>query len=136
MITVMVLIALGAPLQFTETCDKDEPWSCIQPLRKGEVAPFTGQLYTFTKAAKQASKAGGCPKRIEKVTAYQKSLTDNEIDKFRALLVLERRSANQQVGFLNQQIATMATPWYKEPVTVVGTTMVVMTAVFAILGGT
>ena len=126
----------GKAQTFPPTCDPDDPKSCVQPLVKGEPAPFDGQLMSNRRAAKLAVAAGGCQDRVDLVTERERELAKVILDGEKALRASDQAGAQLQRDLLMKRMAEMEdilTPrWFERPAFVAAVTVVATVAVLVV----
>jgi hypothetical protein len=114
-------------------CDPDMPDHCAQPLTKGEMAPFSGQLLTPELAIDLGQKADGCDVRVKIESNRVQKLAEIDVTLARRLLEIERDAARRQVDLLTERLKEAEdVSFYERPVFVATVAVVATIAVVAV----
>jgi len=126
------LAASGNTQAADKICDEKDPDKCSQPVAKGQVAPFDGQLITTKLAVALGQKADRC----DAVTAIEvdrvRGLLKVDLDLEHSLRLSESDGAKQREDLLMRKIDEAAPRWYERPVFVATVTGVVVVAAYVL----
>ena len=136
LILVIANLVLGVPPSLQARCDPNDPTSCVQPLLKGEAAPFAGQLLTFRRAAILGVAKLQLDERIQIEVELARGKLLAEIDGLKTTQELLKSSHQLEIKMLMSRLDSAMKPvvWYEKPlfvavVAVVATTVVYVGAV-------
>lgn len=135
MIVLALALSLSAP-KLAAQCAPDDPQDCVQPLLKGEPAPFTGQLLTMRRAAKVAVFQLQLEERVqlELLRHVEPLKIDLEAQK-RLTASLEQARKEAQAAYelqLKEAYHWSRSPWFVGTASVVGTSLLFVGAVKAV----
>lgn len=128
------LLAL-APLAVSPTveCDEREPSRCAASIRKGEAAPFDGQVLTTSLAIALGQKAESCDARIAIELEHAKRVAAIDLELERRLRSIEAEASIHARQALERYADELRPRWWEKPIIVSGVTAgVVLLAVFAV----
>ncbi len=91
---------MGAQNRYKMLCDGHDPKLCAQALLKGELAPFSGQLYTTEKAVQEAQKANWCDRETDYALRKEQQLSDGRLKLAERLHVIDVIALEEQVTTL------------------------------------
>lgn len=95
-------------------CDESGEF-CSTRVKKGEKAPYTGELLTDSLSIDLGIKAKNCESRLEIERDYRKSLQETEVAFQRRLLEIERETHAQEIKALEKALSESQLSWYEEP---------------------
>ena len=138
MLSLALQVALTLPPSLEAVCDPKDAQSCVQPLLRGQRAPFSGQLLTNWRAAKlQVANE----QHEERLAAAVKRVTDMlqaDIDRLTVMRendkVFHKIEVDLVLKSLEEAHKAAAVPWHRQPVwvaifTIAGTSLVYIGAV-------
>jgi hypothetical protein len=106
----------GSAFAQSKVCDPQAPEKCAQPIRKGEAAPFDGQLLTPALALDLGQKASHCDDRIKLEVDYAKALAAVDLQKEHALRLIEGQTADAAQEMMRKKVVEAAPKWYEQPI--------------------
>ena len=114
-------------------CDPESPQNCAAPLRKGQSAPFDGQLLTDSLALSLGQKADGCAERITIEKKRAQRWAEIGVTLAQRKAEIDRNAAADQIGLLRKRLgeAQEPPPWYETSTFTVVVTVVITTAVMS-----
>lgn len=108
-------------------CSPADPTRCAQPLEKGQIAPYAGQLLSPNLAIDLGQKATFCDERLKLELDHAKAVCDIGTQLASSLLLQEREMTKTRANLLIEQLsfARQPNPWYERPIFV---------AIFSVVG--
>ena len=95
-------------------CDPGDPHLCSTPLRRGEVAPYAGQLLSPALAIQLGQEADHCEERILLEVARTSSLAAVELDYARDLHRLDTEALARERD-VYRSLWSSEGAWYESP---------------------
>jgi hypothetical protein len=109
-------LAASARADPVPECDPDDPKLCATPIRKGELAPFDGQVLTTELAIKLGQKAEFCDKRLVIELSRATQLAEIELAKEKAFRKIDQDMHAEQLRILRSKIDdSLDRPFWREP---------------------
>lgn len=122
-------------LKYALECEGEDFSLCAQPLLKGEVAPFDGQLLTPELAISLSQRAMGFEIQLEIELERLQNLHDIEMAYQKDINNLDKESSKKQIALLEKRLdEARGVSWYRTPVFVAVTSCVV--TVLVVVGAT
>lgn len=139
MVTFAVILALCSEARGqTKICDPEKPDHCSQPLKKGDTAPFGGQLYTPKLAIDQATKAHDCDEVVEIEVGAAVEPIQLKLEAEKSLRAIDSREWAAKNDLLKERLqeahSAAERSWYENPM--VWFTVGVITTLGAVYLGT
>jgi hypothetical protein len=126
--------ALGQ--KYPKTCSVDKPGHCVQPLEKGEVAPFTGQLYTVELALDHSDIVHNFKQRLKLEASHLQAGFAIRLQGARRFREIDAEASKAREKLYLDAIEDASPSWYERPAFMIPVTIVVtagvILAVFAI----
>lgn len=117
-------------------CSRDKPGHCVQPLEKGEPAPFTGQLYTIEMALDHSEIVHNFQNRLKLEMGHLRDGFTIRLQGEQRLRELDVETAKAREKLYLEAIEDASPHWYERPAFVIPVTIAVtagvILAVFAI----
>lgn len=114
-------------LEYVAECDGEDPSMCAQPLRRGEVAPFDGQLISPELAISLGQRALNFDIELTIELDRQQQIHELALDYQKEINALDKKSAEKQIALLEERLEeAQKIAWYRTPA-FVGTTVCVAT---------
>lgn len=119
--------SVEAASKYPVVCDSDDPTRCTQPIVRGEIAPFDGQLLNTEKAIQLGQVAAHCEDRIELERTRTSSLAMIELGHAKELYAIDLRALARERDLYKGLYAAkpIGLSWYEQPMFIVPATIVV-----------
>lgn len=124
--------AISAPAAAQKFCDPQAPEKCSAPIKKGEPAPYDGQVLTVPLAIDLGQKAAHCDERIRLDVDFAKEVAAVKLSEEQELHRIDNQTADAIKEMMRQRIAEAAPKWYEQPVFVVAVTATCTVALYAL----
>lgn len=115
--------------RYPKTCSKEKPEHCVQPLEKGEPAPFAGQLYTFELALDHSEIVHDFQNRLKIDAGHLQDRFGIRLKGMERLRELDAEAAKAREKLYLAAIEDASPPWYERPTFIVPVTIVVTAGV-------
>lgn len=120
--------------KYDKECVPEDTDKCTQPLLKGEVAPFSGQLLTPKLAIDLGQKAESFDIRLKLELEYVRKLYELDLKLEKNLRKLDNNSCTEKVNLLSDRLKDAKLDnWYQHPLFVATISVVLTTGLF--IGG-
>jgi len=121
----------GLAEEHTVTCDPDDPDLCSKPMKKGEPAPFDGQLLSTELSISLGQKAASFEARLKIELKSARGEMQLRIDFEKYRLKVYQEASEKQVKLLTLRLkeATQQV-WYEHPAFIISCTIVVTVLIF------
>lgn len=132
------MLSFSVPVNAEPTCDPEDSRKCVVELKQGEMAPYTGDLFTIPLSIEVSQRANGCPERIKAAIEHEQArariiLTATVASKAAEIEAAEKR------GFIKGKAEGReeASPGFFEhpAVIMLGTGLVLVGVFFAVKSG-
>lgn len=116
--------AVGDPLP--AVCAQGDPSQCSQPVEKGQVVPFSGQLLTPNLAISLGQKASFCDERLTLELKHVKAESTIDLTLEKQLRANDRLTWETEKKLLLERLeeAKAPPPWYTHPAFVITVTII------------
>lgn len=100
----LLFFCCGTVAAAEKVCDPKDPNKCAQPLNRGEIAPFPGQLLTTGMAISQAIKAHDCDEVTRDAVEEKVVISNLQQDGLRRLREIDNQAAANAETLLKTQL--------------------------------
>ncbi|HSC15013.1 MAG TPA: hypothetical protein VLI71_07840 [Gammaproteobacteria bacterium] len=112
LLSLVTSSAWGAEPSLPPECDAE---ACAVPLKRGERAPFDGQLLTPQLAIQLGQRAESCDIRLKLDVEHAKAIAAIDLGLERKLRELEAAAAVQREATLARALEAERARWYERP---------------------
>lgn len=97
-------------------CDENDPEKCVQPVHRGQRAPFTGQLLTNTLAIDLGIKADKCDDRLKLRIKQMGEILDMKLVQQKKLHGIDLVVKDETIRILRTAIDDIRPSFFESPV--------------------